>query len=197
MPFEHASQEARVFKQILLSTTVREGSNHLTQKFFEYANSIQGLADSLVRKIGSFDKFIILPIKLDRVFDPSRKKDLNLEITPKHLFQLLIDYMGVTLDNLYIIATEEGHNFNVLTLFKCDSEDKLPKCLWHFSKVFLPSLLTFSNKIEGDYFLNARNSQLQKMLKLNFYFKNSEMASEIIDAIITECSVKRKIKLIR
>lgn len=100
---------------------------------------------------------------------------------------------------LYVCSTEAKYDFNELKAFETESEiaegqEGVPikLALLAFSNSFLPCITNFSKKIDGDYFLNSRNSHLQKMLRLNLYFGNTEAIVEIINFVMKESAAKRK-----
>ena len=96
------------------------------------------------------------------------------------------------MDSLYLLSEQKGFKFKTLKSFDSKHDDKIPRMLRDFTKVVLKSFETLSASVEGDYFLNTRNSQLQKLLRMDLYFNNDSESIDIIQYITQQCQVKSK-----
>ena len=109
-----------------------------------------------------------------------------------------MELLRQTLDTIYILGQKEGLSYDKLVPF--DTSDlkvkKLKERVAFYSKTILLIHAQFTKKLKGDYFLNSRNSDYQKMLKLNLYFGNEEISTKIISYISRECCNNNGIQFI-
>lgn len=63
--------------------------------------------------------------------------------------------------------------------------------LSEYVNVFLMCYDLIGSNIMGDYYLNTRNTNIQKMIKLSLYYELEDLSQQIIAFISKECLFQR------
>ena len=156
-------------------------------KFYEVDNTLKTLATALSKRFQIFDKYVELPVRLTRVFDLNTSIDRALPVSDLQMAQAYFETLGTLFENLYKMAEERGMNLNRSLPEQRVADLELSKVVADYSESVLMCYDLIGGNIMGDYYLNTRNTNLQKMLKLALYYSLEGLAQRTVDFISKEC----------
>lgn len=110
----------------------------------------------------------------------------------KQILKKIVDTICAILDSLSLMLesknTESNSNLQISRMKIDDPEmETIRECLSEMSNCFLRVYEQFSDKPLNDTLYNSRNSNLQKMVKMNSMLSNDKIFSSIMVYLNKEC----------
>jgi hypothetical protein len=193
-----------VFSRLVAdSKAIMRFHNYLVEhnKYYEVSNTMKTLSTSLSKRFHFFDKYIDPPIKYSKVIDLNSKVDRAVPITDLNIAQIfcnsevtLVELISTLFETLYKMAETFGMDLNQNTTER-NLDPELKEVLIQYLDTFLMSYDLIGSCIMGDYYLNTRNTNIQKMIKLSLYYGLEDLSQQIIAFISKECLFQRKLFL--
>lgn len=101
-----------------------------------------------------------------------------------------VEVINNLFESFYKMAENEGMDLNNPTAEKSLNPD-LKVILSEHVNIFLMCYDLIGSNIMGDYYLNTRNTNIQKMIKLTLYYELEDLSQQIISFISKECLFQR------
>lgn len=95
-------------------------------------------------------------------------------------------------ETLYKMAENYGMDLNQSTAER-NLNPELKEMLAQFLDTFLMCYDLIGSCIMGDYYLNTRNTNIQKMIKLSLYYGLEDLSRQTIEFISKECLFQRRL----
>ena len=134
------------------------------------------------------------PIKPSKVLDLNSKIDRSVSIIDQNLAQSYckpsdltkVECISNLFEALYKMAENYGMDLNELQAERSVDEE-FKAILSDYSETVLMCYDLIGSNITGDYYLNTRNSNVQKMIKMTLYYGLEDLNQKIIAFISKEC----------
>ena len=156
-------------------------------KYYEMDNTMKTLATSLSKRMHNFDKYVEPPFKTSKLFDMNSTIDKQLPVTDANIAQSYFELISSLFECLYKLAEEAGMDLNKGQPKDRQLSETLRPTVGGYSDTVLMCYDLIGSNIMGDYYLNTRNTNIQKMIKLTLYYGLEEISQKIIDFISKEC----------
>lgn len=181
------------------SRTILRFHKYLSEnnKYYEVGNTMKTLSTSLSKRLHFFDKYTDPPIKYSKVVDLNSKVDRSASISDSNIAQiyckpgLLVELVNTIFESLYKMAETRGMDLNSATEDR-QVDPELKPVIAEYVDTFLMCYDLIGSCIMGDYYLNTRNTNIQKMIKLSLYYGLEDLSQQIIMFISKECLFQRR-----
>ena len=144
------------------------------------------LSTSLSKRLHLFDKYVDHPVRTSKIFDLNAKIDRTVSISDYNIAQAFFELISNLFESLYKLGESFGMDFSKPDI-AVPSEKDFTSILTEYSETFLMCYDLIGSNIMGDYYLNNRNTNIQKMIKLALYYGLEDLSSKIIALIAKEC----------